>query len=164
MKLWPRGFKTEYTHLGFTSAGAGWLGIWNSDHVVLKLNIRTSASPRREQSDLTSGTLTMWFSNWVYTPRLCLGRSSLTWHLELWPCGFKIEYTYFGFASAAVAVWLVSQGDPTCIFFTHDTYQATFISDSLWYYCRKWSKFLDTRTNAQTEEEQQTDVEVEIVI
>ena len=34
---------------------------WNSDHVVLKLNIRTSASPRREQSDLASGTLTMWF-------------------------------------------------------------------------------------------------------
>ena len=60
LKLWPCGFKIEYTHLGFASAGAVWLGIWNSDHVVLKLSIRTSASPWREQSDLASGTLTMW--------------------------------------------------------------------------------------------------------
>ena len=32
-----------------------------SDHGVLKLNIRTSALPRQEQSDLASGTMTMWF-------------------------------------------------------------------------------------------------------
>ena len=50
MKLWPCGFKFEYTHLGFALAGAVWLGLWNSDHLVLKLNIRTSASPRRQQS------------------------------------------------------------------------------------------------------------------
>ena len=34
---------------------------WNSDHVVLKLSIRTSASPWREQSELASGTLTKCF-------------------------------------------------------------------------------------------------------
>ena len=45
MKLWPCGFRIEYTHLGFASAGAVWLGIWNSDHVVLKSSIRSSASP-----------------------------------------------------------------------------------------------------------------------
>ena len=50
MELWPCGFKIEYTHLGFASAGAVWLGIWNSDHVVLKSIIRTSASPRQQQS------------------------------------------------------------------------------------------------------------------
>ena len=37
-------------HLGFASAGAVWLCIWNSDHVVLKFNIRTSASPWRQRS------------------------------------------------------------------------------------------------------------------
>ena len=37
-------------HLGFTSAGAVLLGIWNSDHVGLKLSICNSASPRRQQS------------------------------------------------------------------------------------------------------------------
>ena len=50
MKLWPCGFQIEYTHLGFALAGAVWLGIWNSDHVVLKSSIRTSASPRRQRS------------------------------------------------------------------------------------------------------------------
>ena len=39
--------------------------LWGGDEtltrVVLKSSIRTSASPRREQSDLASGTLTMWF-------------------------------------------------------------------------------------------------------
>ena len=50
MKLWPCGFKIEYTHLGFASAGAVWLGIWNSDHVVLKLSIRTLASPWQQRS------------------------------------------------------------------------------------------------------------------
>ena len=43
MKLWTCGFEIEYTHLGFALAGAVWLGIWNSDHVVLKLSIRSSA-------------------------------------------------------------------------------------------------------------------------
>ena len=76
-------------------------------------------------------TLTMWFQNWVSAPRLRLGRSSLTWHLELWPCGFKIDYTYLGFASAA-AVQLGCEGDPKCIFFTLITYQATFFSYILW--------------------------------
>ena len=66
--------------------------------------------------------------------------------LGFWkPCGFKIEYMYLGFASAA-AVPLGSEGDPGCIFFTHDTYQATFISDILLYYCRNLSYFPDTRT------------------
>ena len=50
MKLWPCGFQIEYTHLGFALAGAVWLGIWNSDHVVLKSSIHTSALPRRQQS------------------------------------------------------------------------------------------------------------------
>ena len=50
MKLWPCGFRIEYTHLGFASVGAVWLGIRNSDHVVLKSSIRTSASPRRQWS------------------------------------------------------------------------------------------------------------------
>ena len=45
MKLWPCGFKIEYTHLGFTSAGAVWQGLWNSDNVVLDLSIRSSALP-----------------------------------------------------------------------------------------------------------------------
>ena len=54
-------FKIEYTHLGFATERAVWFGIWNSEHVVLKFNIRTLASSRREQSDLASGTLTMWF-------------------------------------------------------------------------------------------------------
>ena len=39
--------------------------LWGVDgtlnNVVLKLSIRTSASPRREQSDLVYGTLIMWF-------------------------------------------------------------------------------------------------------
>ena len=71
---------------------------------------------------------------------------------------------YLGFASAT-AVWLGSEGDPKCIFFTHDTYQATFISDVLLYYCRNKSKFLDTRKDGRMEEEEgKTDVEVEIVI
>ena len=75
-------------------------------------------------------TLNMWFWNWVYAPQLRLGRSSQTWHLELWPCGFKIEYTHLGFASAA-AVLLGSEGYPGCIFYTLNTYQATFIRDIL---------------------------------
>ena len=39
-----------------------------------------------------------------------------------------------------------SEGDPECIFFTPDTYQATFIRDILLYYCRNLSCFPDTRT------------------
>ena len=46
MELWPCGFKIAYTHLGFASVEAVWLGIWNSDYVVLKSSIRNSASPR----------------------------------------------------------------------------------------------------------------------
>ena len=78
MELWPCGFEIEYTHLGFASAGAVWFGIWTSDHVVLNSSIRTLASPRLEQSDLASGTLTMWFWNWLYAPRLRLGGSGPT--------------------------------------------------------------------------------------
>ena len=63
--------------------------------------------------------------------------SGLTGLLELWSCGFKIEYTHLGFASAG-AVQLVCEVDPGCIFFTLNTYQATFISDILWYDCRNW--------------------------
>ena len=48
------------------------------------------ASPRREQSDLAPGTLTMWF----------------------------IEYTHLGFASAS-AVPLESEGDPDFSLLTH---------------------------------------------
>ena len=103
---------------------------------ILGVLTHTTASDRLWGSD---ETLTMWFSNWVYAPRLCFGRSSLTWHLELWPCGFKIEYTHLGFASAA-AVPLGSEGEPGCIFFTLNTYQATFIIDILWYACRNWKK------------------------
>ena len=50
LKVWPCGFKIEYTNLGFVLAGAVWLGIWNFDHVVLKLSIHTSASPRQQRS------------------------------------------------------------------------------------------------------------------
>ena len=94
--------------------------------------------------------------------------NSLTSLLKLRPCGFKIEYTYLGFVSA-IEVLLGSEGDPKCIFFTHDTYQATFISEVLLYYCRNKSKFSDTRTDARTEEEEeeeegQTDMEVQIVV
>ena len=32
------------------SAGAVWLGIWNSDHVVLRLSVRTSALPQQQRS------------------------------------------------------------------------------------------------------------------
>ena len=37
--------------------------LWGGDETLTKwfLSIRTSASPRQEQSDLASGTLTMWF-------------------------------------------------------------------------------------------------------
>ena len=55
------GDETLNTHLGFALAGAILLGIWNYDQVVLKSNICTSAWPRREQSDMALGTLTMWF-------------------------------------------------------------------------------------------------------
>ena len=50
MKLWPCGFKIEYTHRGFASAVAVWLGIWSSHHVVLKSSIRTLASPWPQRS------------------------------------------------------------------------------------------------------------------
>ena len=90
--------------------------------------------------------------------------SSLICLLKLWPCGFRIKCTHLGFASVA-AVWLGYEGDPRCIFFTHDTYQASFISDILWYCCRNWSYFLERRkADGRRKEEGQTDVEVEIVI
>ena len=97
--------------------------------MVLKLSIRTSASPRREQSGLPSETLTMWF---------------------------KIDYTYLGFASAA-AVPMGSEGDPECILFTLNTYQTMFISDILLYYCRNWSQFSDTQMDRRTAEDGRTD-------
>ena len=73
MKLWPCGFKIEYTHLSFASAGAVWLGIWSSDHVVLKLIVRTSASPRQQQSHwgLTM-TQDAYFSFLTHTKQLLL--------------------------------------------------------------------------------------------
>jgi len=82
--------------------------------------------------------------------------SSLTWHLKLWPCGFEIDYTHLSFALAA-AVPLGSDGDPGCIFFTLNTCQATFISDILWNDCRKSKKNksvtygrTDVRTDVRT--------------
>ena len=105
-------------------------------------------------SDRALGSLTMWFWNWVYASRLRLVGSSLTWHLKLWPCGFKIDYTHLGFASAA-AVPLGSDGDPGCIFFILNTCQATFISDILWNNCRKLKKMkvwlTDIRTDGGTD-------------
>ena len=71
MELWPCGFKIEYTHLGFASAGAVWLGIWNSDHVVLKSIIRTSASPWRQRSHWgVRVTQDAYFSLLVHTKQL----------------------------------------------------------------------------------------------
>ena len=40
------------------------------DHMVLKLSISSSASPCQQRYDWTSGTLTIWFENRVYVPRL----------------------------------------------------------------------------------------------
>jgi len=51
LELLPSGLKIECTNLGSPLAGAVWLRIWNSDHVVLKLIIRTSASPRQQWSN-----------------------------------------------------------------------------------------------------------------
>ena len=88
------GFRIERTYLGFASAEKLGLGIWNSDRVVLKLNIHTSTSPSadvvwkgiwnsdnvilkltiytlaaswREQSDCASVTLTLCRGGWIYT-------------------------------------------------------------------------------------------------
>ena len=61
LKLWPCGFKIEYTYLGFASAAAVWQGFWNSNHVGLKLSICSLALPRSAVVWLASGTLTMWF-------------------------------------------------------------------------------------------------------
>ena len=140
--------------------------IWNSVSTrkyplrgyILGVLTHTTALDRLWEGD---ETLTMWFWNWAHAPQLRLGGSSLTWHLEFWPCGFEIEYTHLGFA-LAVAVWLGSEGDPKCTFFTHNTYLATFISDIFWYYCRNWRQ-KHVRTHGRTAE-RQTDVEVEIVI
>ena len=130
MELWPCGFKIEYTHLGFASAGAVWLGIWNSDHVVLKSSIRSSASPRSAavllgfwnsdhlilklsiRSSASPRSVAVWFGLWtskrneIWKYQSALhGPSGLTGLPELWSCAFKIEYTYHGFTSAG-AVWL----------------------------------------------------------
>ena len=73
MELWPCGFKIEYTHLGFASAGLVWLGIWNSDHVVLNSSICTSALPRQEQSNwCVRLTQDAYFSLWTHTKQLLL--------------------------------------------------------------------------------------------
>ena len=85
-------------------------------------------------------------------------RGSLTLHLKLWPCGFEIDYTHLGFTSA-VAVPIGSDGDPRCIFFTLNTCQATFISNILWNNCRNWKKW---KCNGQTEG--QTDLKSEMVM
>ena len=67
--------------------------------------------------------------------------------MKLWPCGFKIEYTHFALAAA---VPLGSEGDPGCIFFTLNTYQATFISDILWYDLKLYS-VTDGPTHGRTD-------------
>ena len=48
----------------------------------------------------------------------------------------KCMYHYFTITSAA-AVLLGSEGDPGCIIFTLNTYQATFITYILGYDCRE---------------------------
>ena len=50
-----------------------WLCLWNSDYVVLKLNIRTSASPRQQWSDWGLRlTLSAYFSLITHTKQLLL--------------------------------------------------------------------------------------------
>ena len=58
---------------------------------------------------------------------------------------------YLGFTSASAGP-LGSEGDPGCMFFPLNTHQTTFVSDILWYNCRKWSLFSDTHTNEWTDE------------
>ena len=73
MGLWPCGFKTEYTYLGFASAEIVWLGIWNSDRVVLKSNTRTLASPRQQRSQWgLRVTQDAYFSLMTHTKQLLL--------------------------------------------------------------------------------------------
>ena len=43
-----------------------------------------------------------------------------------------------------------SEGDPDYIFFTRNTYQASFIGDILWNDCRNWKKMEVWRTDLQT--------------
>ena len=52
---------------------AVWFAFWNSDHVVLKSSIRTSASPRRQQSDWgLRVTQNAYFSLITHTKQLLL--------------------------------------------------------------------------------------------
>ena len=99
MELWPCGFKIEYTHLGFASAGAVWLGIWNSDHVVLKLIIRTSASPRQQQSHwgLTM-TQDAYFSFLTHTKQLLLVTfcETTAGNWKKWKCDVRTDVRTYG--------------------------------------------------------------------
>ena len=129
MELWPCGFKIEYTHLGFASAGAVWLGIWNSDHEVLKSIIRTSASPRQQQShwglmmtqdayfsfsthakqlllvtfcETTAGNRKKWkcdVRTYVRTDGRTYGRTD---RREVW--NSYLDYSYLGFVSISIAL------------------------------------------------------------
>ena len=46
LEFWPGGFRIEYTQLSFASPSSGQTCFWNSNYVVLKSSIRSSASPR----------------------------------------------------------------------------------------------------------------------
>ena len=99
MELWPCGFKIEYTHLGFASAGAVWLGIWNSDHVVLKSIIRTSASPRQQQSHwglmMTQGA---YFSFLTHAKQLLLVTfcETTAGNCKKWKCDVRMDVRTYG--------------------------------------------------------------------
>ena len=77
------------------------LSFCNSDHVVLKLSISSSASPHS-----VAFWLGLWKSNYVVLrlsiPSFSMSRSAAVWW-GFWnyDCDFKIEYTYLVFASVA---------------------------------------------------------------
>ena len=81
-------------------------------------------------------------------------------HIEDWPTSLFRNQCHLKVAFALVP--LGSEGDPGCIFFTHDTYQVTLISDILSYRCRNLGYFSDTDGGRTAEG--QTDTEVKIVI
>ena len=94
VKFWPCGFRIEYTHLGFASAGAVWLGIWNSDHVVLKSITHTSALPRQQQSHW--GLMVTWdayFSFLTHTKQLLLVTfcETTAGNRKKWKCDVRMD-------------------------------------------------------------------------